>query len=108
MRYSYPCAVGTPTPTNTPTTAPPTSTPFSTSTPTVGSPTTTPCAATPTWSVVTSPNIGSDALYDVAAASADDVWAVGNESSGGTFHPLIQHWNGTKWSIVPGPSTLTN
>ncbi len=43
---------------------------------------------------------------DAAAASApDDVWAVGS-SAPDILHSdtLIEHWNGTAWSIVDGPS----
>jgi len=57
------------------------------------------------WSVVPSPNVGSldNTLNAVSAVSSNDVWAVGfviggtaNEASG-----LIEHWNGSSWSIVP-------
>lgn len=36
-------------------------------------------------------------LYAVAALGADDVWAVGWSGS----RPLIEHWNGRSWTIVP-------
>src|SRR5437763_3673913 len=53
----------------------PTNTPTITNTPD-------PCA--PMWSVVSSPNLGTshNHLEGVAAASADDVWAVGNYQNG--------------------------
>src|SRR5437764_621866 len=68
-----------------------------TSTPTS---TTDPCD--PVWSVVSSPNVGtsSNVLNGVAVVSANDVWAVGYYS-GGT---LIEHWDGTSWSVVPSPN----
>jgi hypothetical protein len=52
--------------------------------------------------MVVSPNrgTGSNALSAVTAVSASNVWAVG---SGGS-QPLIEHWNGASWSIVPSPS----
>jgi hypothetical protein len=59
------------------------------------------------WNIVPSPNseAGNNALDGVAAVAANDVWAVG--TSGGVGGPdwqaLIEHWNGTNWSIVPGP-----
>ena len=58
------------------------------------------------WSVVPSPNPGvtGDQLYAVIAASAKDVWAVGEMS--GTNGPnlaLIEHWDGSKWSVVQSP-----
>jgi hypothetical protein len=60
-----------------------------------------------TWSVVPSPNpgIGSNFLFDVAGVAANDVWAVGRYSN--TFGPdqtLIEHWDGTNWSVVSSPN----
>lgn len=52
------------------------------------------------WSQLPSPNNGSTYLYDVAAVSPTDAWAVGYGSSGGAF---VTHWNGTAWSIAPAP-----
>lgn len=49
--------------------------------------------------------IGS--LSGVAALSGSDVWAVGDwesQNGSGQGHPLIEHWNGTRWNIVDGPS----
>ncbi len=59
------------------------------------------------WSVVSSPNIGpvNNFLYGVAAVSATDVWAVGYyETSSGPDITIIEHWNGTSWSVVPSVS----
>ncbi|HYS44322.1 MAG TPA: hypothetical protein VEM32_10130, partial [Geobacteraceae bacterium] len=40
----------------------------------------------------------------VAALAPDDVWAVGSrQPSFAEFQPLIEHWDGTAWSVVPGP-----
>ncbi len=58
------------------------------------------------WSIVPVPNVGSqdNVLGGVAAASANDIWAVGYSTpSGGGLQSLIEHWNGTGWSIVPAP-----
>jgi hypothetical protein len=74
-----------------------------------GSPTATP---TPTcasgWSIVPSPNTGPDRnfLSAVSALSSNDVWAVGSYSPGpsGPDRTLIEHWDGSQWSIVPSPS----
>lgn len=71
-----------------------------------------PRTATPTsaltcgsWSVVLNPHIVHTYLPSfggVAAISANDVWAVGSfHAPGGA---LTEHWNGTKWSIVPSAS----
>jgi hypothetical protein len=50
-------------------------------------------------------------LYSVAAVSPDDAWAVGSlyEVGNGLFGvtadgAVIEHWNGTSWSIVPSPA----
>jgi hypothetical protein len=75
------------------------------------------------WSVVSSPNPASstsNTLNSVTAISANDIWAVGvdsivgagkdGNSGGGSTGTLIEHWNGTVWSIVTGrnPSTSLN
>jgi hypothetical protein len=64
------------------------------------------------WSQVTSPNInpGSNfnALFGVAAVSSNDVWAAGyhtNSIYNDTPRPLLEHWDGTSWSI---PASLPN
>lgn len=69
-----------------------------------------------TWNVVSSPNgNGNDAsnnsLLGVSVVSANDVWAVGNYTDPSfNYLTLIEHWNGTAWSIVlsPNPSTYNN
>ena len=65
------------------------------------------------WSIVKSPNggVSSDhfsALHAVTAVSVGDVWAVGSQA-GIRSHmpvtvPLIEHWTGTRWSVVPVPT----
>src|ERR1700680_4862350 len=60
-----------------------------------------------TWSVVPSPNSGSgsNVLDGIAAVSANNDWAVGYSlTSSGIYQTLIEHWNGTKWSVVPSPN----
>jgi hypothetical protein len=60
------------------------------------------------WSVVANPNPSrNDSLYAVTAVSANDVWAVGAYSNSSGGHPLIEHWDGTSWIIVPSPSIGT-
>lgn len=77
----------------------------------IASPTSTlPCGA---WTVVPSANTGiSSSLAGVAAVSANDVWSVGSYkgSSSSSGQTLIEHWDGTSWSIVtsPSPSTYSN
>src|SRR5438477_12998191 len=63
------------------------------------------------WSVVPSPNsnVVPNGLSAVATVSANDVWAVGSsgsQMSGG--QTLIEHWNGTSWSVVKSPSPGTD
>jgi len=63
------------------------------------------------WSIVTSPNATqNDELSGVTCASASDCWAVGDyaiDSAGLPGQTLIEHWNGTAWSIVTSPNTST-
>lgn len=54
--------------------------------------------------VVPNPNIpAGGALSSVAAVSSNDVWAVGNSTSNDVEHSLIEHWDGTQWSVVASP-----
>jgi hypothetical protein len=59
------------------------------------------------WSKVPSPGAGprlSTSLVAVSAVSTTDAWAVGSRISPlETFRPLIEHWDGTRWSKVPSP-----
>ncbi len=53
------------------------------------------------WTIVPAANPGSadDMLYSAAAVTDSDVWAVGTYGdSNGFFHPLIEHWNGHRWT----------
>lgn len=45
-----------------------------------------------------------EGLFDIAAGSASDVWAVGVRELSTNSRTLILHWNGTTWHIVPSPS----
>ena len=65
------------------------------------------------WQVVPSPNVSKlanadNTLRGVAATAPNDVWAVGmyqNEQTAIHQHrTLIEHWNGTSWSIASSPS----
>ena len=58
------------------------------------------------WSVVPSPNRGPGAsfLNGVTAIAPNDAWAVGTHDLASTAQaPLVEHWNGTSWSVVPSP-----
>jgi len=55
-----------------------------------------------------SPHPRSDWLFGIAPVSSTDIWAVGSSNrhpgwiGGPGNRQLIAHWNGTKWSAVPG------
>ena len=57
------------------------------------------------WSIVPSSSPGSggqNELFAVAANSPNDVWAVGSFTHSGQFaQTLIEHWDGTSWSVIP-------
>jgi hypothetical protein len=63
-----------------------------------------------TWSLVPTPGSGDPQttflLNSVSASGVNDAWAVGQRvAAGGTpVATLIEHWNGTAWSVVNSPS----
>ncbi len=60
-----------------------------------------------TWEVQPSPNVGSrrNVLNGVAATSATNAWAVGAFNyNGSPRQTLIEHWDGTAWSVQPSPN----
>jgi len=60
------------------------------------------------WQIVPTPGpfpgkVGDSAgLASVVAAGPSDVWAVGTHWKGRGSRPLIEHWDGARWRIVPG------
>lgn len=63
------------------------------------------------WTRTPSPNVlmpsGSaypSRLNNVEVVSANDIWAVGEYIVGNQFLTLIEHWDGTRWSIIPSPN----
>jgi hypothetical protein len=61
------------------------------------------------WKIVSSPNFAptGNTLAAIAVVSALDIWAVGtttSSSSSSGYQPLIEHWNGTKWSLSSNPA----
>ena len=71
------------------------------------------------WTTVQSPNPGTTAgctngntgnfLNAVAAVDTDNVWAVGfSFTCTSLLKPMVLHWNGTSWSVVPTPKLNTN
>ncbi len=65
------------------------------------------------WKVVPSPNPAggtspTDTLGGVVALSRTNAWAAGfYEKTTTDFRTLIEHWNGTRWSVVPSPNSGT-
>lgn len=59
-----------------------------------------------TWSIVPANDPGgtSNALFGIKAASATDIWAVGQARGSTSGSPLIEHYDGTNWTA----STITN
>ena len=63
------------------------------------------------WTVVPTPDPGwaGNHLYGVYAVSPDDVWAVGQELTGAApDKALVEHWNGSWWSVVHLPYVPAN
>lgn len=60
------------------------------------------------WSSVPVPNPGNlgAALEGVEMLASDDVWAVGWQDGEhfGDDQTLVEHWDGTSWTVVPSPS----
>lgn len=65
------------------------------------------------WSVVAAPDASaSDELTAVSGTGPSDVWAVGYATNSiaqlfSADAPLVEHWAGTSWSVVPAPSPAT-
>jgi hypothetical protein len=58
------------------------------------------------WSAV--PFVDPGATYwhieAISVRAADDVWAVGNTAGGNAGGSLVEHWDGSKWTVVDSPS----
>jgi hypothetical protein len=60
------------------------------------------------WQIIASPN-GSrqvNELHSISALAENDVWAVGvsYNTERTLSSSLIEHWNGSRWSVVPSPN----
>ena len=72
--------------------------------------------AQPGLVLVTSPNVAKsdyNELDGVAAAGPASAWAVGfarhaQANCCAPFRALIEHWNGTAWTLVPSPTITAN
>lgn len=61
--------------------------------------------------LVNSPNVTSydNRLTSVATIAADNVWAVGySQLSSGNYQTLIEHWDGSQWTIKTSPNLSGN
>jgi Dockerin type I domain len=61
------------------------------------------------WTVATSvnPNPGLwNVLTGVSCASSNDCWTVGYYSNGNVYQSQIEHYDGTRWTIVAGPAFI--
>src|SRR5262249_50033389 len=64
------------------------------------------------WSALPPPPVMHPASFGgVAAVASNDVWAVGYQTGPGSKkkdppkeEPLIEHWDGTSWSVVSSPN----
>ena len=55
-----------------------------------------------TWSLARGPRLaGESLLVGVTARSARSAWAVGASLRSKVATPLILHWNGIRWEVVP-------
>jgi hypothetical protein len=63
-----------------------------------------------TWRIVTTPDPGTifNAFWAISAISTNDIWAVGDtQTTGSDAQPLIEHWDGSVWKVVPGASLFS-
>jgi hypothetical protein len=61
-----------------------------------------------TWTPVASPNVettSDNILTAISCTAGNDCWAAGYHWTGSASQTLIEHWNGTNWSIVGSPNT---
>ncbi len=60
------------------------------------------------WSVIPSPNPGSQSnyFYGVSCTGTNNCVAVGTYANGPLESPVLaESWNGSAWTVVPGPTT---
>lgn len=80
------------------------------------SPTPTPPLKVTAWCITNGaqvdPQAGQASLDKVAALSSNDAWILGSTDKGNNFNgntgrhfPLLEHWNGQTWSVVPTADT---
>ena len=67
------------------------------------------------WTIVATPNVGEgpNKFYAVLALASNDAWAVGSSTplaapQQSATLTLIEHWDGTSWTVVPSPNVGPN
>jgi hypothetical protein len=64
------------------------------------------------WSSVAVPDgTGPSAFHAMSASGPNDIWAVGGQTQPGTSNTaisLVEHWNGSAWSVVKNLPNLGN
>lgn len=61
------------------------------------------------WHNVTSPSPGtSNELFGVSGTSASDAWAAGYYYDAHAAKSLLEHWDGSSWTWVPGPLSVSS
>src|SRR6266700_3949656 len=60
------------------------------------------------WSPQLTPDLGAPggAFVAVAATSPTNAWAVGHYSNGSELRTLIEHWDGSAWTVQPSPNLV--
>lgn len=63
------------------------------------------------WTMIDAPDgspFGTNVFQSLSVVGPDDVWGVGYQDITGGFdlQPLIEHWDGTSWTVVPGAGPL--
>jgi plastocyanin len=62
-----------------------------------------PCG--PAWTLTTTKDVSdTNNLYGIDGVASNDVWAVGDSSENEITTTLVEHWTGSKWSIVASPN----
>lgn len=63
------------------------------------------------WSEIPVPTVGiyRNTFNDIHGLSSNDIWAVGHRGEHyGDFHTLAMHWNGSNWTNIALPSSITS
>lgn len=56
------------------------------------------------WSTYVVPGAPQHTLWDLAAVSPTDLWAVGAQRVGDESKTFVAHWDAKSWNVVPSPN----